>query len=211
MAWFDPPELLAGCVEGFGTAPAYAIDVAATPRRIWELRGQSLAARSAALALPGSRFRFALAVAVASVRWERAAVRGPWAAVRWGRQGRAADIAMEGDAFSRGQEPARKARPHLTHSQGRMPGERRPGVAFLFGDFLFGHAKRKSLGRRQAVETALFLAEGGRNRRLWQQADETAQPLAQATQESLTACAPTAPAQTTARRASTPSPARSAG
>jgi hypothetical protein len=50
---------------------------------------------------------------------------------------------MEGNAFSRGQESARKARPRLTDSQGRMPGERRIGVLFLFGYFLFEHAKRK--------------------------------------------------------------------
>ena len=38
----------------------------------------------------------------------------PSAAVRRGRSGRAAGVAMEGNAFSRGQEPARKARPRLT-------------------------------------------------------------------------------------------------
>src|SRR6185312_11140987 len=62
------------------------------------------------------------------------------------------------NAFSRGQESARKARPRLTDSEGRRPGERRIGVLFLFGYFLFEHAKRKSLGRRQASETALKLA-----------------------------------------------------
>jgi len=50
---------------------------------------------------------------------------------------------MDGLAFSREQEPARKARPRLTHSLGRTPGERRIGVLFLFGYFLFEHAKRK--------------------------------------------------------------------
>ncbi len=92
--------------------------------------------------------------------------RGPSATVRRGRQGRAAGKPMDGLAFSRGQEPARKARPRLTDSQGRacpgldpgMPGERRRGVPFLFGSFLFGHAKRKELGRRQALETASSLA-----------------------------------------------------
>ena len=38
MAWFNPPTLQAGCVEGFGTPPAYAIHGVATPRRIWEMR-----------------------------------------------------------------------------------------------------------------------------------------------------------------------------
>ena len=51
MAWFNPPTLQAGCVEELGTAPAYAIDGAATPRRLWALRVQSLAALRAALAL----------------------------------------------------------------------------------------------------------------------------------------------------------------
>jgi len=40
-----------------------------------------------------------------------------------------------------------------------MDGKRRIGVAFLFGSFLFGHAKRKELGRRQADETASSLAK----------------------------------------------------
>jgi hypothetical protein len=50
---------------------------------------------------------------------------------------------MDGLAFSTGQEPGRKARRRLTHSQGRMHGERCLGVLFLFGYFLFEHAKRK--------------------------------------------------------------------
>jgi len=89
--------------------------------------------------------------------------RGPSVAVRRGRRGRAAGIAKEGDTFSTGQESGRKARPRLTHSEGRKPGERHRGVLFLFGYFLFEHAKRKLLGRRQASETALLLATGGRN------------------------------------------------
>ena len=74
---------------------------------------------------------------------ERAALRGPYAAVRRGRSGRAAGVAMEGNAFSRGQESARKARPRLTDSEGRMPGERRIGVAFSLGYFSLGHAREK--------------------------------------------------------------------
>jgi len=53
MAWFNPPTLQARYVEGLGATPAYAIDGAAMPRRIWELREQSLAALRAALALLG--------------------------------------------------------------------------------------------------------------------------------------------------------------
>ncbi len=37
MAWFNPLGIQARCVEG-GTIPTYAIDDAATPRRIWKLR-----------------------------------------------------------------------------------------------------------------------------------------------------------------------------
>jgi len=73
--------------------------------------------------------------------------RGPWAAVRRGRQGRAAGIAREGDAFSTGQEPGRKARPRLTDSQGRMPGERQPGRPFLLATSLLGTQKRSSSTR----------------------------------------------------------------
>jgi hypothetical protein len=42
MALFNPPGLQAGRVEGFGTIPAYAIDDAATSRRIWKLRAHAL-------------------------------------------------------------------------------------------------------------------------------------------------------------------------
>lgn len=38
MASFNPPGLRAGCLEEVGITPAYSIDDAATPRRIWELR-----------------------------------------------------------------------------------------------------------------------------------------------------------------------------
>ncbi|WP_219918520.1 hypothetical protein, partial [Rhodanobacter sp. PCA2] len=98
--------------------------------------------RSAAISL-----RFAVAVAVAVLlllaRMMRAcSYGGPSAAVSRGRSGRAAGVARDGNAFSRGQEPARKARPHLTHFPS-MDGRKAPtGVPFLFGYFLFGHAKR---------------------------------------------------------------------
>jgi len=69
--------------------------------------------------------------------------RGPWAAVRWGRSGRAAGVAREGNAFSRGQESARKARPCLTDVPS-MDGRNAPtGVAFSFGYFSLGHAREK--------------------------------------------------------------------
>jgi len=69
--------------------------------------------------------------------------RGPWAAVRRGRSGRAAGVAMEGNAFSRGQEPARKARHRLTDFPS-MDGRKAPtGVAFSFGYFSLGHAREK--------------------------------------------------------------------
>src|SRR6185312_6140054 len=69
--------------------------------------------------------------------------RGPWAAVRWGRSGRAAGVAREGNAFSRGQESARKARPHLTDFPS-MDGRKAPtGVSFPLGYFSFGQAKEK--------------------------------------------------------------------
>ena len=38
MAGFNPPTLQTGCVEELGIAPAYTIDGAATPHRIWKLR-----------------------------------------------------------------------------------------------------------------------------------------------------------------------------
>ena len=81
---------------------------AATPRRIWALRRQSLAALLAALALalPAPCFAFGLL--------------------------RARSALLFGAPGHR-----------LTHSQGKRPGERHLGVLFLFGYFLFEHAKRK--------------------------------------------------------------------
>ena len=65
MAWFNPPILQTGRVEGLGTAPAYAIDDAATPRRIWKLwtfklvipaqAGQARSAQNARRAAPKGR------------------------------------------------------------------------------------------------------------------------------------------------------------
>jgi len=88
-----------------------------------------------------------LAVASASGAHDaRLLLWGPWAAVRWGRQGRAAGIAMEGDAFSRGQEPARKARPRLTDLPGRMPGKRQPGWPSLLVTFLLATQEKSNSG-----------------------------------------------------------------
>jgi hypothetical protein len=70
--------------------------------------------------------------------------RGPWAAVRWGRKGRAAGETRDGLAFSRGQEPARKARPRLTHLPGRRPGKRQPGWPSLWVTFLLATQEKSN-------------------------------------------------------------------
>ena len=60
-----------------------------------------------------------------------------------GTTGRAAGVAKDGNAFSRGQEPARKARPRLTDLPA-MDGWQAPsGVSFSLGYFYFGQAKEK--------------------------------------------------------------------
>ena len=121
------------CVEDIGAAPAYTIYVMATPHRIWKLRGgglqrfalPSLCPRSALLcsALLCSALLCSALLCSALLcsgccicaLGARCSSRGPSVAVRRGRSGRAAGIAMEGDAFSTGQESGRKARPRLTH------------------------------------------------------------------------------------------------
>ncbi len=45
-----------------------------------------------------------------------------------------------------------------------MGGGRAIGVSFLFGSFLFGQAKRKELGPRQRLETALKLARARKSK-----------------------------------------------
>jgi len=72
--------------------------------------------------------------------------RGPWAAVRRGRQGRAAGEATDGLAFSRGQESARKARPRLTHLPGRTPGKRQPGWPFSLVTFSLATQRESNSG-----------------------------------------------------------------
>ncbi len=84
---------------------------------------------AAPLLLP---FAFALAPSRVRARMARCSTRGPCAAVRRGRQGRAAGVARDGNAFSRGQEPARKARPRLTDLPGRKPGKRQAGWPSLW-------------------------------------------------------------------------------
>ena len=145
MAWFNPPTLQAGCVEESGATPAYTIDGAAKPRRIWELRVQSLAALRAALAL--QLFCCCFAVALLWLLLLRAGsallLRDPWAAVRWGRSGRAAGESMDGLAFSRRQD-ARSKSPAPPHALAGQDARRAPtGVPFSLGYFSFGQAKEK--------------------------------------------------------------------
>jgi len=88
------------------------------------------------------------ALAVASGAHDaRLLFRGPWAAVRRGRPGRAAGEATDGLAFSRGQEPARKARPRLTHLPGRTPGKRQPGWPFSLVTFSLATQRESNSGR----------------------------------------------------------------
>ena len=72
--------------------------------------------------------------------------RGPWAAVRRGRKGRAAGEPTDGLAFSRGQEPARKARLCLTHLPGTTPGKRQPGWPFSLVTFSLATQRESNSG-----------------------------------------------------------------
>jgi len=81
--------------------------------------------------------------------------RGPWAAVRRGRGGRAAGEARDDLAFSRGQEPARKARLRLTHLPGRSPASAAPGCRFLLVTSPLDKQRRSNSGAQRAHETAL--------------------------------------------------------
>ena len=67
----------------------------------------------------------------------------PCAAVRRGRQAAQRESTGMSTPFSQGRMPCRKARPRLTDLLGRMPNKRQAGWPYLFGYFLFGHAKRK--------------------------------------------------------------------
>ena len=106
----------------------------------------------------------ALDLAVASARRSALLYPGPL----W-RGGRVEESPQDGPhgcgpVFRRDRSPVEKPRNPPAHPQGRMPGGRAIGVAFLFGSFLFGHAKRKELGHRQVDETALKLAKAREQR-----------------------------------------------
>jgi len=94
---------------------------------------------------PRNKRRSAFAVA-SGAHDARLLFRGPWAAVRRGRPGRAAGVAMDGNAFSRGQESARKGRPRLTHLPGRTPGKRQPGWPFSLVTFSLATQRESNSG-----------------------------------------------------------------
>ncbi len=79
-------------------------------------------------------------------RMARCSTRGPLRGGEAGSTGRAAGVARDGNAFSRGQEPARKARPRLTDLPGRMPGKRQAGCRFLLVTSLLDKQKRSNSG-----------------------------------------------------------------
>ena len=81
--------------------------------------------------------------------------RGLWAAVRWGRSGRAAGESRDGLAFSRGQD-ARSKSPATPHAlAGQEPGKRQPGWPSLLATFLLATHEKSSSRARRAHETAL--------------------------------------------------------
>ena len=95
------------------------------------------------------------AVAVASGAHDaRPLFRAPSAAVRRGRSGRTAGVAREGNAFSTGQEPGRKARPRLTDFPPRDGRKAPPRGGLLFW-LLFSWPRKRKVARPPA---------GGRNR-----------------------------------------------
>ena len=73
---------------------------------------------------------------------------------------------MDGLAFSRGQEPARKARPRLTDLPGMDARQAPSGVAFLFGYFLFTPGILPSALRASfAVRTRILRVRGHAKRK----------------------------------------------
>ena len=86
--------------------------------------------------MAGARRFVVASTSVSGAHDVRLLFRGPWAAVRRGRSDRAADETKDGLVLSRGQEPARKARPRLTDLPGRTPGKRQPGWPSLLVTFL---------------------------------------------------------------------------
>src|SRR6185312_1170306 len=75
--------------------------------------------------------------------------RAPSAAVSRGRSGRAAGVAMEGNAFSTGQESGRKARPRLTDFPCMDAREAPPRGGLLFG-LLFSWPRKRKVTRAPA-------------------------------------------------------------
>ena len=119
---------------------------AATPRRIWKLRGQILRR----FALLGSGCCFcALGACCFS--------RGPSATVRRGRGGRAAGEPTDGLAFSRGQEPARKARPRLTDFPS-MDGRKASPRGVVFSWLLLFWTSKREVARAPAGARNRFVA-----------------------------------------------------
>src|SRR6185312_3865570 len=103
-----------------------------------------------------SRSRFAAASECAP--GARCFTRGPYGAAGGWRKVRRMARRDAGQFFAGTGVPSKNP---VTRPRTRSPwmgGGRAIGVPFLFGYFLFGHAKRKELGRRQAHETALRLA-----------------------------------------------------
>src|SRR6185437_4238802 len=101
----------------------------------------------------------AMSLRIASARRSALLCRGPYGAAGGGRKVRQ-DGSHGGEPVFRRYMDVPSENPG-THPRTRSPwmgGGRAIGVPFLFGSFLFGHAKRKELGRRQAHETALRLA-----------------------------------------------------
>src|SRR6185312_4828242 len=94
---------------------------------------------------PRNERRSAFAVA-SGAHDARLFFRGPWTAVRRRREGRAAGESMDGLAFSRGQEPARKARLCLTHLPGTTPGKRQPGWPFSLVTFSLATQRESNSG-----------------------------------------------------------------
>ena len=117
MAWFNPPALQAGRVEGIGPTHADTSPYSGHPATYLKTEEQSFAALrlpSRCISLPCMQGRVGVGCCCFCALGARCFSRGPSAAVSRGRPGRAAGIAMEGDAFSTGQESGRKARPRLT-------------------------------------------------------------------------------------------------
>ena len=82
--------------------------------------------------------------------------RGPSAAVSRGRSGRTAGVAREGNAFSTGQEPGRKARPRLTDFPA-MDGRKAPPRGGLLFWPLFSWPRKRKVARAAAAVRNRFL------------------------------------------------------